>query len=801
MRKRVFGLYAAWIKKYYPVLLVLTVLSLIPTWLLAERLKIDTGLDALLPEDYESVKALREVEEKYGGVGTLMVVIESPDFQESLQFAESLSSRLRSNPKVEYAEYGIDRKFFEDRALLYADLKDLTDMRDRIRERIKYEKLAKIFPQFADPPSLDFSDIKSKYEEREDKISLPDGYYTDKDKQDLLVVVAPRKGTADVGESKKFLDEVRSLVDELNPKSFHPSMRVLFGGPVKNQVDQFETGISDIGKAAWISGVGVFVLTLIYFRSITTFFFAATPLGIAIFWNTALSYVLVGKLNIISSFLFGILFGLGVDYSFYMLSRYMEERVKGKDIEDSLFASLAYPGVGVLISGASTAAAFYALLVTDFKGFSELGFIAGNGIFCSIFSMFTVFPSLLVLGEKLKVLKVKPPQAIPFPGGDSKSKSKIPHRAVVIAFSILIFASFFLVPHIRFEYNFSKLRAEPRKTEEAKQKIGRIFTGSKSQAIVLTENDSKLRALVDRLNKIKRDDKESPTIDKVISILTFIPDEQDEKLEVIGEIKNLLEDDTLRLLKDKNTKDKIEEYKTLTNILGKVTYENLPISVKRPFMSRGNSASGSVVFIYPSVQLKDGKNAIAFAGDVGRIETTEGTFHAVEQSIILADILIAVQREWKIAMAIAFATVFLLVLIDFRNLKSTTLVLTPLVFSMFILGGLLVLLSRKVNLYNIGVFPALLGINDDYGVQMFQRYNEEGSGNLGRVMKTTGSAVLGSGLTSIAGFFGLLWVDYPGIRSLGFLAVSGILTSIITSLVFLPALLRLLEEISQRKKD
>jgi predicted RND superfamily exporter protein len=70
------------------------------------------------------------------------------------------------------------------------------------------------------------------------------------------------------------------------------------------------------------------------------------------------------------------------------------------------------------------------------------------------------------------------------------------------------------------------------------------------------------------------------------------------------------------------------------------------------------------------------------------------------------------------------------------------------------------------------------------------RFAEEQNPSI--LAKSTGKAVLVSGLTTIAGFGSLVLADHQGIQSLGYVMATGTAACMIAGLTFLPALLNLL---------
>jgi uncharacterized protein len=94
-----------------------------------------------------------------------------------------------------------------------------------------------------------------------------------------------------------------------------------------------------------------------------------------------------------------------------------------------------------------------------------------------------------------------------------------------------------------------------------------------------------------------------------------------------------------------------------------------------------------------------------------------------------------------------------------------------------------------LNPANIMLLPLTLGIGVTNGVHILNRFAEEQTPNI--LARSTGKAVLVSGLTTIAGFGSLIPAKHQGIESLGLVMSIGVATCMIAGLTFLPALLNL----------
>ena len=118
------------------------------------------------------------------------------------------------------------------------------------------------------------------------------------------------------------------------------------------------------------------------------------------------------------------------------------------------------------------------------------------------------------------------------------------------------------------------------------------------------------------------------------------------------------------------------------------------------------------------------------------------------------------------------------------------LALLPVVIGTTWLLGWMGLVGIPFNPANIMTLPLVAGIGVTNGIQILNRFAEQQEPSI--LAKSTGKAVLASGLTAIAGFGSLMLANHQGIKSLGQVMSVGIAACMIAALMVLPALLRLL---------
>jgi predicted RND superfamily exporter protein len=156
----------------------------------------------------------------------------------------------------------------------------------------------------------------------------------------------------------------------------------------------------------------------------------------------------------------------------------------------------------------------------------------------------------------------------------------------------------------------------------------------------------------------------------------------------------------------------------------------------------------------------------------------------------LYDYTTLLRKSYEQAAIYAFIAIVLMVLFHFRSLVLLGLALLPVAIGALWLLGFMGWTGVPFNPANIMTLPLVLGIGVTNGVQILNRFAEEHQPSV--LAKSTGKAVLVSGLTAIVGFGSLVLASHQGIRSLGIVMSVGIAACMVAALTILPALLRIL---------
>ena len=791
------------------------------------KLHIDSDLSHLLPPDYPSVQALNELRDEVGAESDAAVVIESPSFEANRRFAEALLPRALDLTNPETGEpffirvdYRRDIRFLAHNALYFATPAELDTLTAYLRDELREAKLR------ANPFYVDL-DLPEADDARDATAAELDAMYRDlvrseypisPDSTVLVLRFTPSGAQTDIDFIKRAFAALESVVRSLQPRTFHPEMTVGYDGRLKRQWVEVQAITRDVIESF---GAGVAVLlamVMAYFmyknvqaraggrlhqrtgrmvleelvRSPLTALVLALPLLASLAWTFGLVYAAYGRLNLMTSTLGLILFGLGIDFGIHFYARYAEERGNGQSVVDALEQTFVTTGQAIAVVAVTTAAAFFVLMIADFRGFSQFGFTAGLGTLFALLSMLVVLPALLAGLERFRLLHLERHPDVRTEANATAAVWTVPGaRLIVVAAVIATIAAGFQLDDVRFEYDFGELEPDYTQFMDAHQAYREVYpsSGKRTPAYVLADRIEAVPAIVDAVQKTAARDTLTPTIRSVESLpqrFPIMPEAQQRKLDRIATVRDLLNDRFLQTVDDPT----FDRLRRAAQTRRPLPLDSVPDVLRTRFTTKSGNL-GPVVIIYPSVGLSDGRNSMRFADDVGTIRTDDGrTYHAASTSIVASDMLRLMIAEAPTMIALTIALIVLFKFILLRGVRWVGMALLPLVASFMWMFGLMPLIGLAITFYNLVVLPTVLGIGDDSGIHIVHRYQEEGAGGIGRVLRSTGEHITVSALTTMVGFGGLLTSMHPGLRTIGALAVLGIGLTLIAALVVLPAVLQ-----------
>jgi uncharacterized protein len=620
-------------------------------------------------------------------------------------------------------------------------------------------------------------------------------------------------------------EAIRSAVRQLRP-SQDGTVRVRLTGPVPLSDEEFAT-LADralVNATATVLMVGV--LLWLALRSGRMILAIAVTLVVGMLATTALSLLVIGPFNLISV-AFAVLFvGLGVDFGIQFCVRYRAER----RAHDDLFAALRTAGAAVAgplsLAAASTAAGFYALAPTQYRGVSELGLIAGTGMIIALITTLTVLPALLSLlrppAEKLEV---------GFPAAASLDRFLVTHRReVLITAAVLAAGCLSLLPRVRFDFNPLHLRSPKVESMATLLDLMKDPEATPNTIDVLAPDLTAAVMLAKRLAAL-------PEVAQVVTLASYVPPEQAQKLALISDAWLLLDPtlnpaevrpaptdeeniramsraadqlqkaasvaqrpaaadarrlaEVLRALMRGNPAQRAQASAVLMPGLqatlnqvraalqaGPVTLQTLPPELVRDWVATDGRAR---VEVFPAGDSNDNETLRRFVGAVREV-----TPDATGAPVSIQESSRTIVRAFLQAGLWAFVSITVLLAAVLRRAADVMLTLAPLLLAGLLTLGLCVVLGEPFNFANIIALPLLFGIGVAFTIYFVMARR---AGVSGLLQSSLARAVLFSALTTATAFGSLSLSSHPGTASMGRLLALSLACTLASALFFLPALL------------
>ena len=499
------------------------------------RLSIDPDLKALLPADYPSVTRLEQLRQRIGTQSDFVVEVNSPDRAANIKFGEALAKRMEPLPELRYVIFHRDLSFFEDNGLLYLPLADLLDLRRRVIRRVRDEVRGETVVDLLgddeedeadetsggdgdDPFDMDQGKLVEKYF---GGAEAPGEYMEAQGGRILVIKARPTEQTTNVEFAAALVAKVRGIIAELGPASFHPELKAMVRAEYSDRTDETKEIRGDVLTTVLFSVSLLLLVIGCYFRSLRALPIVILPVLAATVATLGLGSLVLGTFNLVTTFIFAILLGLGIDFGIHCLARYQFERQRDMGVGDALRVSLASTGTALAFGAMTTMAVFFLLQLGRFRGFSQFGALAGMGVFLALVATLFMVPALVTVAERIRPYKPKKRPAVE--ASAPRDHAGTGRRGVMLAWLVVavsVAVGAVSVAHILdipFEYDFGKLgkksapppprpagAPEPKPEETYEHALGMVTTYAPAVATCDTEAQcakvSELLGLLRRLD-------------------------------------------------------------------------------------------------------------------------------------------------------------------------------------------------------------------------------------------------------------------------------------------------------------
>jgi uncharacterized protein len=819
----------------------------------ARHFAINTDINTLISPDLDWRKRDNQFEHAFDREKLILAVVEAPTPELASAASKALAAKLSGDTQhFESVQPLGSGEFFEKNGLLFLPVEEVGKVAGQL------EAAAPLVEIMAGDPSIrgltgaletglagvKRGQVKLDNAERpfnlisqtvEDVVNkkpatfswrelVSDKPLTDADRR-AFIEFKPKLDYNALEPGKDATDAIRQAAVDLNFAGQY-SARVRLTGPVPIANEEYST----VQDGAILNGIATVLIVLVILwmalHSAKIIFAVFVNLFIGLALTTAVGLMMVGSLNLLS-IAFAVLFvGLGVDFGIQFSVRYRSERFKNDDIAQALESAASRSAVPLSLAAMATAAGFLCFLPTDYKGISELGKIAGAGMLIAFISSITVLPAMLKL---LHPPGESEPVGYAFLAPVDEFLER--HRVIIVGGTLaLVVAGLPLLYFMKFDFNPINLR-NPHAESIATFLDLRKDPNTGANAInVLANSEAEAKKIEERLSKV-------PEVLRVMSIDSFVPEDQPAKLQLIAKAARVVgpalnpdsvdaapsDEENVEALKssvealrktagdgkgpgavasrrladalaklassDQATRDKAQNVFVAPL---KITFDQLrntiqasPVTLKTlppELLNSWKSKDGLIrVEALPKGDPNDNDNLRRFADAVLAAEP-----NAIGGPVSILKSGDTIVRAFIHAGIFALLVISLLLWLTLRRIADVLMTMVPLLVAGAVTLELCVLIGLPLNFANIVALPLLLGVGVAFKIYYVVAWRE-GRNNL--LQSSLTRAIFFSALTT-ATAFGSLWLSsHPGTASMGKLLAMSFVITLAAVLLFQPALM------------
>ncbi len=793
-------------------------------------------------------------------VSTILLVVEGETPEETTEAVKRIGARLQANREYVKSVYVPDEgDFFERNGLLYLSLKELQDISTQLANAQPFigklandDSLHGLFDILGqavkasadDDLELDLNPLFKKISDALHAVMEGKPYqlswqqlmmsnqtglgYTQR-----FIVVTPILNFQELLPAEKPIAAIRNIIAESTTGDLS-TVHVHMTGEVVLEDEEMETVTKSMTVAGIVSMILVCATLWIAYRSFKLMFATFFSLNMGLVLSLGFATVAIGHLNLIS-IAFAVLFiGMGDAYSSHFCLRYRELVLRGESQRDALRDTLSSTGASLILCTFTAAIGLYAFIPTNYVGVSELGIIAGTSLFIALLTTFTVLPALMKIMPFRPSRKQRPrSEKSSFWVSNWPLRYARPIRWITALTTVGALA---LLTQISVDFNPINLRDPNTESVKTFKHLLQSKDTSPMTLTSLASSQEEALALQARYEKL-------PTVDKVTTLMDFVPKDQPAKLAIIEELSLVLgpqlasfpppakggarieslerlqatlqeqlakgEGGNADMLELSESLDKFMDYvdslpeenrqSTLDQLQNDllsalpatmeklqrsldaepVTLASLPASLKERWLSKNGLYR---VQISPKKDLNDLENLREFIQEAQKVDP-----NVTDLPVTYLESMNEVIRAFQEAFSIALLATTLLLLIILRNVKDTLLVLLPLLLASLYTAAATVLFNISFNFANIIALPLLFGLGVDSGIHMAHRLHYLNSAEENLLGTSESQGIFFGTLTTVFSFASLAFTPHQGIASMGILLSVGLLLTLVCALVVLPA--------------
>ncbi len=788
-----------------------------------QYINIDASPDSLLLESDPDLEYYREVHREYGTDEYIIVGYQPNDSlytPETIAFINELTLQLQEIPGVSSVSSAANVPLLQQ---TYRDAdKGITSFRNLMTPDVDIERAQKEFstsPLYAE--NLISADskttaIKVDIQKNQTLVSLLQQKYEVLDQIEATTSAAsslvdtldklnkeiPIQRALINDRYKDVLTATRSIIAQHEARgNFYLAGAPLLAHDIKTFVN------SDI-KIFGLTIIGIMLVVLfIFFRKISWVLLALSCAFLNVFLVAGLIGLFRVQLTIISANFVALLIIFSITLSIHVIIRYLEVSAKNPgNNKPNLVEAIKQIVTPCAYMVATSAIAFFSLIVSDIQPVINFGLIMIMGLFCAFFLTFTVLPALIkLINPEIDAEKEGKPSM--FLAGILELVMR--NKAISTVSLLGVFAlSIFGISNITVENRFIDYFKSSTDIYQGLVLIDQKLGGTvplevllEAPELVEEESIDEDDEFADYLEEAEEDNFTQQSywynrrgIHKVRKIHEFL-----ESLDQVGKVLSI--SSTEKVFRQVNKGEELEDFHLA------VVYKKIPENIKNVLISPYVSSDGSQARLL--ARIKDSDHTLIRNDLLNKIndEINDNYITAGESmrlsgiSVLYNNVLQSLYRSQILTLGTVFICILLMLLVLFRNFTLAIIGTLPNVFTALFILGAMGLLGIPLDIMTITIAAITIGIGVDYAIHYIHRFKKEinNSGDYFEAIKTVqvtvGKALYYTSVTITLGFIILVSSSFKPSIYFGLFTSIAMVVSLLATFTIIPLLMNLLRPI------
>ncbi|MFQ6051281.1 MAG: MMPL family transporter [Candidatus Hydrothermarchaeota archaeon] len=341
--------------------LIITLIAIIGI----SNLRLESDISKEIPQDIDVIKLQNLIRDELAG-GNIIMVLVSLDPEKTTDYTET---DIR-NPWLIYF------------------LKQITDLAKKEPEVTEINSLADFFEQPLLPREL----IKQVIDKNPSAKNFVNSDYT------MTLIFVKTYIGANPYELAKLAEAIN---EDIQTSLIPPGVSISITGQPILIVKMLQLMVHDMSLITTVGLFIIFILMVIAFHSISRGLLTLIPVVMGVIWTLGILGLLNIPITTITAGMGAMIIGVGIAYGVHLMNRVMEERKRGKTLEEAIEIAVSDTGIAIISTAVTTMVGFGSLMLATMPGIQRLGFTLAMGILACLIGAICVLPSFICLEEKL----------------------------------------------------------------------------------------------------------------------------------------------------------------------------------------------------------------------------------------------------------------------------------------------------------------------------------------------------------------------------------------------------------------